>query len=440
MLKDVLQTLFSRTVLVPIGIITGILTARFLGPSDRGLFTLLLILPQTAAVFSSLGLDSASIYLHRKHGAPLGALLVNCLLWAAGGGVFIAGMLWLARDLVLGALFSDASMAAYVLSIASVPLLLLFQYLGGLARAAGRFDISNARAVIEKVLFLAAVASIFFVFGWGVVACLAAHLVILLVICAWMMWDMRFMYRDAFLGDRQLFRRMLAFGVKTYGQAISSHLHYKADLYLIAAYLGNADIAFYAIGAGLAERLLMMPDALGVVLFPRLSSESQPDAARLAARACRNTFFLGGTTALILAVFGGPVVGLLYGVEYLPAVRPMYVLLAGVVMVGVTRVLMRYFTSVNRHEHNVYIVATSLVVNVILNLVLIPRFGIMGAAAASLATYVLQGVWVLILFTRITGTGLRETLVVGAADAKYVMKLATKGRAHLRPARSSAPL
>jgi O-antigen/teichoic acid export membrane protein len=150
--------------------------------------------------------------------------------------------------------------------------------------------------------------------------------------------------------------------------------------------------------------------------------------------------FLGGAAALILAVFGGPVVRLLYGAEYLPAVRPMYVLLAGVVMVGVTRVLMRYFTSVNRHEHNVYIVATSLAVNVTLNLVLIPRFGIMGAAAASLATYVLQGVWALILFTRITRTGLRETLVVGAADARYVMKLAMKGRAHLRPARSSAPL
>ena len=423
MLKHLVQTLLSRAVMIPIGIVTGVITARYFGPADRGLFTLLLMFPQTANVFSNLGLDTASIFLHRKHRVPLGELLANCVIYGILAGVLSGLVLWGVSPYLMSEVFTRASTAEYTVAIATIPALLVFQYMGGLARGAGRFDVYNARSVLEKLLFLICIAAIVVGFGGGILACLVAHLMIVSSLCVWMAWDLRASLTTPVRPSRTTFKRMMAFGGKTYAQSIAAHTHYKVDLYLIAGYLSSADVAFYAIGAGLAERCLMLPDAIGLVMFPKLASQTSEDAARLTARVCRTLLLLGSVTAAVLIVLAEPLVTFLYGDAYIPAVGPMYVLLAGVVMVGITRVLMRYITSIDEHHHNVYIVASAAVVNIVLNLLLIPRYGMMGAATASLVTYSAQALWALIVFWRLTGLRPRSTLVVDGTDLRDLRRM-----------------
>jgi O-antigen/teichoic acid export membrane protein len=221
---------------------------------------------------------------------------------------------------------------------------------------------------------------------------------------------------------------MLKFGGKTYAQNMAAHMHYRADIYLIAAFLNHAEIAFYSIGAGLAERCLMIPDAMGVVLYPHLTSSSDQQGAQLTARACRNTLLLGVLTAGPICLFGYPLISVMYGQAYLPAIAPMYILMAGVVFIGLTRILMRYLTSINAHEHNAYIVAASAVANICLNLILIPRYGIVGAAFSSLCTYSIQGMWAIWLFTRFTGLSVRDVVLVTPADLRYLSQIPLKLR------------
>jgi O-antigen/teichoic acid export membrane protein len=276
---------------------------------------------------------------------------------------------------------------------------------------------------MEKVLLLIAIAVLVILLGLGVFACLVAYLAILVGLCGWMIWDLRVTLGAPIRPDVGVMKQMMTFGAKTYAQALAAHTHYKVDLYLIAAYLSSADVAFYAIGAGLAERCLMLPDAIGLVMFPKMASQKSEDAARLTAKVCRNLLLLGTATAIVLIVVGKPLVTLLYGVSYAPAVRPMYILMGGVVMVGITRVLMRFFTSVNQHHHNIYIMGSAAAINVALNMVLIPRYGVLGAAASALVTYTAQAIWAVIVFRKLTGLGARATLLADSADVRALYRM-----------------
>ena len=427
MIRDIVHTLTTRVAVVPLGMLTGILAARYLGPADRGVMALFLLFPYTVKTFCTLGLDTASIYLHRKEKVPFETLFANCVAFGLGGGALMAVAVWFARGWLPGEAFSRGG-PLFVVALATVPPVLLYQYMGGLARAVGEFRKSNLRPVIDKVLDAASMSLIFFAFHGGVFAYLVGHLLITSTIVLWMCWDLRPYLRNRVRVDFRVLGRMLKFGGKTYAQTIASHAHYRADVYLVAIFLLPADIAFYAIGAGLAERSLMLSDAMGTVIFPRMAGSSDRDAALLTARAARYTVMLGTVMALVICASGRLLVTGLYGRDFLPAVAPMYFLVTGVVMVGLTRILMRYLTSQNVHQHNAYMVGGSAVVNIALNLWLIPRYGIVGAAISSLTTYCLQGAWALWLFVRFSGLPLAAALAPTRADVAYFRGVAARAR------------
>ena len=66
---DSLQVLSGQFVMMAIGIVNGVITARWLGPADRGRFALLVLLPTMLSNFVKLGIPQASVYYMRRRGA-----------------------------------------------------------------------------------------------------------------------------------------------------------------------------------------------------------------------------------------------------------------------------------------------------------------------------------------------------------------------------------
>ena len=77
MLLDIAGLIGSRLMLVIFGFGTGIITARLLGPHDRGLFTLLVMLPQTLVTFAKMGVAQANVYYVRRAGIPVSTVASN---------------------------------------------------------------------------------------------------------------------------------------------------------------------------------------------------------------------------------------------------------------------------------------------------------------------------------------------------------------------------
>lgn len=438
MRKKVLQTASVEVLSIPIGIATGVLTARFLGPDDRGLLTLLLLLPRTITSFGNVGIDTASIYQHRRDNVPIGTLFWNAFIYTVVVAGVAALIVWNWRQPLLGALVARADPWYVIIPLLTVPFLMSVQMSGALARARQDFSTYNRRTLLEKILTLVGLGIVFSMLTGTVWQCLLVFLLIPAVVALWLCWDLR-----RYLGsgpDLGVFRKSLGFGIKSYFQNLSQHIHHRADLYLVALFLTNAELAFYSIGANLAERVLLVPNSLGMVLFPRLVSSSAADAAQLTARAARHTALFGFATAVPVLLFGEWLIRLLYGSAYLSAAVPMYIVITGVLFIGVTRILMRYITSVNKHQYNALMVLGAAGVNVVLNLALIPRFGIVGAALASLVTYTLQSAFALYVFRQLTGLPVGACIVPTPADVSHLGRVLQEwlSSARRRPAASPA--
>ena len=204
-------------------------------------------------------------------------------------------------------------------------------------------------------------------------------------------------------------------------------------MYLIAALLHDpAQVAFYSIAVNITNPILQIPDAIGTVIFPKLAGSSEADAHSQTAVTCRHTLFATILAAVFYAGVGSQALTILYGDRYAPAIRPMLLMLPGIIMISLYQILTRNFTSRNRQQVNIVGAGIALGVNFVLNLILIPRYGISGAAVSTAISYTLAALLLLFVFVRESGGSLRGTVMIRAKDlASYPRMLAAAGD-HLR--------
>jgi O-antigen/teichoic acid export membrane protein len=127
-----------------------------------------------------------------------------------------------------------------------------------------------------------------------------------------------------------------------------------------------------------------------------------------------------------------------YGNRYAPAIPPMFMMLPGIIMISLYQILSRNFTSRNRQQVNIVAAGVALAVNATSNLILIPRFGIVGAALSTAISYSLAAGILLTVFVRESGRSVRHTVMVGAADLARYPQLLMATSAHFRRSSSAA--
>src|SRR5262249_41213760 len=152
-----------------------------------------------------------------------------------------------------------------------------------------------------------------------------------------------------------------------------------------------------------ATLLLKIPDATGTVMFPRLAGSKDRDAHAATTRVCRYTLFILAVGGVAFAIVGPLAVPFLYGPKFEGALRPLVILLPGILVMALYQLLTRNFTSRNKQQVNILAACMALTLNVSLNLFLIPRYGISGAALANGLSYGTAALVLLVAFVRDSG-------------------------------------
>jgi len=140
----------------------------------------------------------------------------------------------------------------------------------------------------------------------------------------------------------------------------------------------------------LANVLMKIPDATGTVLYPRSAALGEDDAHATTSRVCRHTLFITAALGVAYLVFGPIAIRILYGPRFVGAIRPMLLMLPGIVTMSLYMILTRNFTSRKRQGVNIVAAGVALGMNVGLNCVLIPRWDISGAAISTCVSYSLR--------------------------------------------------
>ncbi|MDY7042199.1 MAG: oligosaccharide flippase family protein [Chloroflexota bacterium] len=418
--RNVLNTFIVDVVLVGLNFVIGVLMARAMEPAARGVLALAMTAPFTVAYFIDPGLTQANVYLIGRKGRPVGAMVANSLTLAAVIGVGTAAILWLIRGVILRTLLAGLTEAQFTLLLLLLPLFLLDSYAMSILRALHRFDLFNLRRLLGQLILLVAMFLVLVVFNK------AASGAVLAFVCAAAASAMLgLVFVGSVVGLRpglhpKLLGESVSYGFKSYVQNLLGHLNYRLDVYLLAMFLDPAQVAFYAVATNVAELAWYIPNSVGTVLFPRLSATPPERVHPLTAEVCRHTVFVTALATLGLAAVSWLAIPLFYGAAYLPAMVPLFILLPGILGMAVYKVLTRNFSSLNRQQVSILAAVGALVLNVGLNVVFIPRYGIGGAATSSLISYALAPAILLIAFLRDSGLGWRDALVIRRDDlARY---------------------
>jgi len=371
--RDIVQVFGGQLAMMTIGIGTGIITARWLGPHDRGLLQLLVLLPTTLGNFAKLGIPQASVYFMRRRGASPSEVASNALWTALVMGGALAALCWLGRDWFMTNLLKDAPRSVLLPVLALIPCALLQTYFLGIAQAHQRFREYNIQQIVPNVLGLVGMTLVLVVLKLGLIGAVLTNCAITTFMTVWLGIRIHRLAPLRFRVNTGLAREMIGFGGKSYVQTLAATQHQRLDQYLIGYYLSPGEVGLYAVAVNMTSLLTRVWESTGTVLFPRLAGADDRTAHAATAQVARHTVFLALAGAAVLLI-GGPIaVPMLFGHKFAGAVAPMLWLLPGLVMMALYQILTRNFTSRGKQEINIVAAVLALGLNVGLNVVLIPR-------------------------------------------------------------------
>lgn len=326
----------TRFVLIAASLVSSIIVARALPVEERGLFGLLMAVGALGVQFGNFGLPVANTYLVARDRRLLNALVSNT------GWVFILMLLFLAVAGTLAMryvpawqpLWGGATAMVWLVAVTGLAQMLVQNLL------AGRFlfNVSNWVDVIARLGAIAVMAGFWF-FGLVTAAWFAAAASVFALVAT--VWGLRAGEIGVGLKrwDAGLGREQMRVGARAYVACLASFVVSRLPLYAVGARGSLDEAAYFTQALVIADTMLVVPTALGMVLFPNLAA-TKVTAARISA-----TLRLGAVTAVLMllavgaAWWMGPwVLPWVYGPAYAAAMPLLVLMLPGVAALGLCSV------------------------------------------------------------------------------------------------------
>ncbi|MFH1277263.1 MAG: flippase [Candidatus Eisenbacteria bacterium] len=203
--------------------------------------------------------------------------------------------------------------------------------------------------------------------------------------------------------------------------------YFRIDVVMLSAMKGSEEVGWYSAASRLLEGLVYLPAAFLSAVFPALSRLKEGSSERLREAVSRSWEFMiaiGLPVALTLILFSRPIVLILFGAEYLETVGVLRWIGASAFFVFLNNFLGVLLGAIDRQRVHFYCSLGGVLLNVALNLYLIPRQAHLGAARATWFTQVLLLIllsWFVIRFTgarlgaaRLIKLGFSGILLAGA--------------------------
>jgi O-antigen/teichoic acid export membrane protein len=368
---------------VVLGIASGVISARWLGPAGKGIFASLTFLSNLFRQFAIMGLGDAAIILVRNRSVRLQrSLSVTTTLIALFSTVGAVGLfVWGIQQFGDG---SNAVGSSVLLAAISLPIVTYASLLTNYLLAMQRVVASSALLALTGIATTVAMFIFLAILGLGLPGAMLAGLIgalIALIPTVWLIQREGLSFRPGWDGGYS--KRALKLGSVIQVSMLLRVASGRLDLLLVFSLLGAGQAGFYSIGLTIFGLVGLIPGSLTNAAFPRLAGATSSDSVELTERLGRFCSATSVTVALFLVPLTPFLIPVLFGEPFRPAIGPSLLLLPGGILwsnqIWVTRAL----TARNRPRAVLGSFAISLVVMLILDVALIPHLALTGAATAA---------------------------------------------------------
>ncbi len=367
--------------------VVGIFAARYLGPSNYGLINYAAAYATFFASLCTLGINSVIVKNFVDHpqqeGETIGTTLVLRALSSLLSALTIVGIVSIV----------DRGERLTVVVVALYSVGLVFQVFDTLnywfqARLQSKYSalaelISYAAMSVYKIVLLVRGKSV----EWFAVASALEYTVLAVLLLAAYFKNGGTKFSCSIAKAKELLKSSGSFIIA--GLMIS--VYACTDKLMLKQMLGPDAVGHYALAVSVSTAWAFVLSAVIDSIYPEIVQSFQTDRLRYERKNRQLyaiVFYVSVLVSALICVIARPFVAIIYGETYLPAVAPLRIVVwyTAFSYLGVAR--NAWIVCENRQKYLKYLYVSAAVLNVLLNLVLIPRSGASGAAAASLITQI----------------------------------------------------
>lgn len=194
----------------------------------------------------------------------------------------------------------------------------------------------------------------------------------------------------------KIWLKILKFGIVPTFTALMIAFNYKLDVIIIKSLgIDFYWIGLYTTGVSLAEYAWIIPDIFKEVMINKTAKEDSIESLNCSLRITSTILII---IYLIILLFGKKIIILLFGEDYSSAYSVTRIIFLGIFSMTYCKILGTLYIAKGQWKLYSFTLSGSVLLNILLNYILIPKLHIVGAAIATVLSYTLAGVVFLIDF------------------------------------------
>lgn len=218
---------------------------------------------------------------------------------------------------------------------------------------------------------------------------------------------------------RPVLREMLRLGKFIQTANVLQLLNYRLSFYLIEFYINRAALGLFNVGVQVSEGVWLIGKSVATVQYARISNSDDRDyARRITLMLFKFTLALSLLILIILVCLPESVYGWVLGQEFAEARSVILSLAAGILATALSLMFSHYFSGTGQPVHNMVGSALGVVVTLVLGLIFIPRYGIIAAGLTASASYLVNMVYLMTVFSVKSRVSIRD-FIIRKADFRY---------------------
>jgi O-antigen/teichoic acid export membrane protein len=397
--------LFTQFSMFGCQFISGIILARILQPTGRGQYAILILIPTCTQLLGNLALGIPIGFFSAKDPSKAPTLNANSVYASFFLTVIYSSILLSLYHFRLLGNFEDLLHLEHIILICTAIFFMLFvSYSQSLFLGTNYIPAKNTLRILEPVTFIL----------FLVILAISGHLNVWTAFSAWVstravgfMFSLFFLIRLKFFSlkpDLKLFIKSITMSLQGIPAEIAGFIVLQSDIFMLRYFVGDKATGIYGIAASLSFILMAVPQSVGLAMFPNIIKSEHLeglDGTDKTIMTCRITIIISLFISLLAICLAPFIIEFLYGESFKESVYPFLLLAVAVLFAGFTHVLNAQIYARGKMILTAGCALIAALINIFLNIILIPKYSYMGAAVSSLISYVFFGVTLSIFYARI---------------------------------------
>lgn len=414
MLRKIVNTGFSKIISLAITFLVGVIISRTYGADGKGEITLLLLIPTLISVYASFSIGEGFLYFIGK----------NKISKPKFDQLLVRTIFYLLPILIILYLLTYFFVTKYTFYFLPQLLLIVALFYNTILKFSIRgilnFSKYNITQILEPLFIITFLIALVY---------LKIDIKILLWAYA-ISYSLLNFYLYYFikkgLNNEQkniTFKELLTYSYKVHFFRILNFTEAKFDILIIGLFLTKSDVGIYSIAVSITlifQSIIQTP--ISTVLLPTLVKSKSKEQIKVTLNYFKLSLFLASIFLIFLTIIGQLFITKVYGNEFSTAYLPMIILLIGALIKSPTACINSFFKSSGKPEELYKTSIYSVFINILLCFILIPIYGIIGAAISSSISYFLYGSIMIYKFKKTSNFTLQK-LIVNFSDLKTSIDL-----------------